>query len=114
MKSESVLLTVAIVAVIVSMAGLYITYDSINLVKQKITGLAVEEGQVNITIESLFSVFVISFEFLLSTSFISCLKRLANFLSFIGFNPLFSTTIIFVIFSKTTEYATGLITNEVV
>ena len=51
MKSESVLLTVAIVAVIVSMAGLYITYDSINLVKQKITGLAVEDGQVTITIE---------------------------------------------------------------
>ncbi|MFH1238236.1 MAG: hypothetical protein V1491_02250 [archaeon] len=52
MNSENVLLIVAVVAVIVAVAGLYITYDSINLVRQKVTGFAVEEGQVNITIQS--------------------------------------------------------------
>ncbi len=60
MKSENTLLIVAIIAVVVSMAGLYITYDSINLVRQKITGLATETGDVNITIESQASINITS------------------------------------------------------
>ena len=52
MKTENVLLTVAVVAVIVSMAGLFIASDSVYLIRQKITGFATETGVVNITIES--------------------------------------------------------------
>ena len=60
MKAEGVLLVVAVIAVVVSVAGLFVTYDSINLIRQKITGLATETGEVNITIESLVSINITS------------------------------------------------------
>lgn len=60
MKNENILLTVAVIAVVVSMAGLFITYDSINLIKQRITGFATETGQVNITIQSQASINITS------------------------------------------------------
>lgn len=60
MKSENVLLAVAVIAVVVSIVGLYITYDSISLIRQKVTGLATETGQVNITIQSQASINITS------------------------------------------------------
>ena len=56
MKTENILLTTAIIAVIISIIGAGITYNSMTAFKSKLTGFATEGGMVNLTIESRVSI----------------------------------------------------------
>lgn len=60
MKSDSVLVTVAIIAVLASLAGLVTNYYSTSNLNNLFTGYATEEGTVNVTINSTTSVEIIS------------------------------------------------------
>ena len=52
MKSDNFLLVVAVVAVVVSIVGISVTYDSITSFQNMLTGFAVETGFVNVTLTS--------------------------------------------------------------
>lgn len=52
MKTENILLTVAIIAVIISIIGAGITYNYLTAFRSKLTGFATEAGMVNLTVES--------------------------------------------------------------
>lgn len=56
MESDNFLLTVAVIAVLVSIVGLTTTYNSINTFENLLTGYATEYGAVNITITSTTSI----------------------------------------------------------
>ncbi len=50
MKQDNLLLTVAIVAVVVAIAGISVTYNSVSAFNNFFTGFAVENGTVNVTV----------------------------------------------------------------
>ena len=52
MDSDSFLLTIAVIAVVVSVIGVSMTYNSISTFQNILTGYATEEGFVNVSIES--------------------------------------------------------------
>ena len=52
MESNNFLLVVAVVAVAISFAGVAITYDSVSLMKNWITGFAATSGTINLTVET--------------------------------------------------------------
>lgn len=52
MKTDNLILTIAIVAVFVSIVGAGLTYNYINSFKNKITGYATTTGKINLTVES--------------------------------------------------------------
>ncbi len=56
MKTDNLLLGVAIVAVIVSIVGIGITYNFITSLRNKLTGYATDTGTINLTVESTASI----------------------------------------------------------
>lgn len=60
MKFDNFLVLVASLAVIFSVAGTYVTYNSLSEYKGFLTGFVVEQGQVNVTVESLASIEIYS------------------------------------------------------
>ena len=52
MKTENLLLVVAVIAVIVSVIGAGLTYDSVTTLRQWITGFATDAGTINLSVGS--------------------------------------------------------------
>lgn len=60
MKSDNVIVTIAVVAVLASFAGLLMNYGNFSNFNNLFTGFATEEGTVNVTIDSTTSILIVS------------------------------------------------------
>lgn len=52
METDKLLVWIAVIAVIISIAGVFITYNSVSLIQNVLTGRATDSGTVNLTVQT--------------------------------------------------------------